>query len=175
VSYGIVQRHHGTLSIDTTERQGTTVTIALPATAGDLATGTIPGTGHPASGVTVLLIDDDAAVRDIMAQILRSYGHAVLEASSGREGILQLSDALDLVITDLGMPGMNGWEVVDAVKRIRSNLAVLLLTGWGGQPHGQRDGQAAPDAILAKPLSQEQLAAAVAQLTSMRRVRALAR
>ena len=173
VSYGIVQRHHGTLSLDTADGHGTTVTIALPAVSGDASTTGAAGTR--ASGVTVLVIDDDAAVRDIMAQILRCYGHTVLVASNGRDGLAQLGPELDLVITDLGMPGMTGWDVVDAVKRVRSDLAVLLLTGWGDHPHGQRDGQAAPDAVLAKPLTQDKLAAVVAELTAARATRARSR
>ncbi len=102
----------------------------------------------------ILLIDDDAAVLEVVSLMLASEGHAVLAAGSGREGLARLEsgEAVDLVLTDLAMPHMSGWDVVRAVKTSWPATPVGLITGtpehlrrtsrgWGPAVRGERSGE----------------------------------
>jgi CheY-like chemotaxis protein len=94
-----------------------------------------------------------------VASLLSDDGHTVVEAGSGAEALsrLETKDRFDLLMTDLGMPKMNGWELIRSAKLQRPNLPVVLVTGWGETPRGQRPTDPQPDAILAKPVTESDL------------------
>ena len=165
VNYGIIQRHGGELTIDSCEGRGTTITFRLlpEATPGDRRSSVEP------QGVTprrILLVDDDLAVRESMAEALADDGHAVTRAESGKDALAHLASGqpVDLVLTDLGMPGMTGWEVARAVKASYPTVSVGLVTGWGANPKGAPDDRAAVDFVLAKPVTRETIRSCLAQL-----------
>ncbi len=147
VSHGIVQRHGGTLAIDSAPGRGTTVTISLP-----IAPRTAPPGPAPAPTRRILVIDDEPEVRDTLAEMLRSLGHVVTTAASGAEGLARLEAGWpEAVFTDLGMPGMTGWEVCRAVKATSPATPVILVTGWGEEVASTPPGPGRPDLVLRKP------------------------
>lgn len=165
LSYGIIQEHHGTLTIDSTEGRGTTVIFTLPtsqsARTREAESGASIGTGQ----MVILLVDDDPAVRATVAGLLADDGHTVVEAGGGAEALSRLdtTEIFDLLMTDLSMPKMNGWELIRCAKLKRPELPVVLITGWGETPRGQRSSDPEPDAILAKPVTQDDLRRTIAR------------
>jgi CheY-like chemotaxis protein len=105
-------------------------------------------------------------VRKSVAEVLAEDGHAVTEAESGADALAHLASGqpVDLVLTDLGMPGMTGWDVARAVKASHRPIPVGLITGWGPNPKGTPDEGTAVDFILAKPVTEDTLRACLAQV-----------
>ena len=165
VAYGIMERHGGRMDVTSAPGQGTTVTLHFQAAAAGIAA---PAAAHPLRSASrrLLLIDDEMTVRTTMGTLLRAVGHEVTEAENGPEGLASLADRpVDLVITDLGMPGMTGWEVAQQVKAAHPRLPVILLTGWGQQAPPPASGQECIDRVLGKPIRLEALQGAIAALT----------
>lgn len=122
--------------------------------------------GRPAPpGFRILLIEDEAGIREIMAEMLAAQGHLVLQAAGGREGLarLEAGEAVDLVLTDLRMPGMNGWEVVRAVRDRWSHVRVGIVTGTPELLMEQRE---PVDLVLTKPVSVQALQEAISRVLS---------
>jgi CheY-like chemotaxis protein len=165
VVYSILERHGGRVAVASAPGQGTIVTLHFQAAAAGLAVPAAAPPLRPASR-RLLLIDDETTVRTTMGTLLRAVGHEVTEAENGPDGLASLADRLvDLVITDLGMPGMTGWEVAQQVKAAQPHLPVILLTGWGQQAPPPASGQDCVDRVLGKPIRLEALQGAIAALT----------
>jgi CheY-like chemotaxis protein len=158
VAYGLVTGHGGQISLDSDEGRGTTVTLWLPTAGAIQAVSAVAADGAEPQG-RILVVDDEADVREMLADMLMSRGHRVTLASGGREALQRLERGdYDLVITDLGMPELNGWEVARAIKVMRPSMPVLLLTGWADA----LDADARRvDAVIKKPFDVTKLAAAV--------------
>ncbi len=152
VSYGIIRRHRGSISAVSEEGRGTTLTVVLPLgrIQERLRSDTPPaGTG---ARLRVLVIDDDEDVRDVLADMLAGEGHRVESALDGSEGLeLFRAEPFDLVFTDLGMPGMSGWDVAREVKRIRAQVLVALVTGWDVHYEQENIEKYRIDFVLNKP------------------------
>jgi len=113
--------------------------------------------------VCVLLVEDDDDNRELMIEVLESAGYEVLSASSGRDGLRALAErSVDVVVTDVGMPGMGGLEVARAAKEIAPTVPVVLVTGYAERADiiGARGREV--DALLVKPVDPDALTAAVA-------------
>ena len=178
VSYGIVQRHRGEFVVRSQRGQGSTIRVLLPMTDGAVSYGPNEGltplpqleeSANRADGARILVIDDDVAVRDVLADILRSGAHDVVAVSSGAEG-LELFDAdrFDVVFTDLGMPGMNGWEVAQGVKAASPRTPVGLITGWGATIDESELRTKGVDLIVAKPFRFDEVLALVDEAMSIK-------
>jgi len=130
----------------------------------------LSGPGEPMPGLRwILLVEDDPAVRKTLAALLRAAGHAVTEADGGKAALALLADhPVDLVLTDLGMPDVTGWEVARLVKAHSPHLPVVLLTGWGEQPGVVAEHQGVVDRVLGKPCRLEELLAVIDDLTAGR-------
>ena len=167
VNYGIIQAHGGDLRIDSVQGRGTTVSFYLPI-ARTLAEAPVQEMVPPAIRLRIVLVDDEPEVRTAIAEMLRDDGHDVLEAEDGSEGLARLTEAgrPDLVITDLGMPGMTGWDVVHATKSQDPSISAGLMTGWGDDLDGKPGDRAAPDFVLAKPVTQTALRLAVVRVAA---------
>jgi CheY-like chemotaxis protein/nitrogen-specific signal transduction histidine kinase len=164
----IVERHGGTLAVETVEGRGTTVRLRLHASRFQIIPppeGAVEPVGAE-QGVRVLLVDDDARLLGVLSDMLRSGGHAVTTAASGEEALATFDPrGHDVVITDLGMPHMTGWEVAERVKQRSPATVVFLLTGWGESVMAA-DASRFVDRVIAKPISAEAL---LGQLASLRR------
>jgi signal transduction histidine kinase/ActR/RegA family two-component response regulator len=166
VVYGIMERHGGRLEVASAPGQGTTFTLrfqvataAAPEERRDLA--------HSLPARRILLIDDDPMVRQTVASLLRTVGHTVEEADGGAAGIRRLTEGpVDLVLTDLGMPEVTGWDVARAVKAYDPHLPVILLTGWGEHVSPSAAELALVDRVMGKPFHLKDLLGAVAELTA---------
>lgn len=162
VCYGIINRHGGEIVVDSVEDSGSTFTIKLPVRLPTLEPVTVE---TPISTkASILIIDDEDFVRGAIQEILEDEGHTVEVASSGEEGIEKFKKGkFDLVLTDLGMPGIAGWEVVAHIKAINKNVPVILLTGWANQTDVRRAKEKGVDLILGKPISSKDLVAMVSR------------
>ena len=133
--YGFVRQSGGQIRIYSEIGKGTTVCLYLPRFAGaeDRPETDISAAGEHGAGETVLVIDDEPAVRMVITEILRDNGYAALEAADGASGlrILESDTRVDLLISDVGLPGgINGRQVADAARVSRPHLKVLFITGF---------------------------------------------
>lgn len=165
VTYGIIQRHNGKLEIDSAPERGTTVHITLPA-AGAAAGAPASSTPAPASPtqLRVLLVDDEPEVRSALADVLSMSGHTAFQAAGGREALawLEAGQPVDLVLTDLGMPGMTGTDLARAVRARWPHLRVGLMTGWDETEAPVGEASAVVDFVIAKPFKLSALLSAYA-------------
>jgi PAS domain S-box-containing protein len=156
--YGTMQRHDGLLEMESELGKGTTVRLWFPSrqvTTEAMAVGEVPP-------MRLLVIDDEPFVREMIANLLRWDGHWVVTAPDGEQGIAtfeaarQSSEPFDAVITDLGMPKVDGFSVARAIKALSPSTPVLLLSGWGFRLEGE-EMHALIDGVLAKPATHQQL------------------
>ena len=132
--FGIAQQSGGTVQIDSVEGEGTTLRIWLPLSgAAELsdAAGAMNLLARDRDHSRILVVDDDPGVRRFIVECLQMLGHEVSQAATGQDGLAMLeTDAPDLLIVDFAMPGMNGIDVVQAVRRRWPNLSIILATGY---------------------------------------------
>jgi len=134
--HGFVRQSGGQIRVYSEPGMGTTMCLYLPRYHGVPAEAELAvASAHPASGhgETILVIDDEASVRNLVAEVLREHGYATLEAGDGPSGlrILEGEHRIDLLITDVGLPGgLNGRQVADAARMRRPDLKVLFITGY---------------------------------------------
>jgi signal transduction histidine kinase/ActR/RegA family two-component response regulator len=153
VSYGIIKRHGGEIQIESQPGKGTTLIIRLPRGVGDAPVfKREPSVFPEARQARILVIDDDDSVRDILSQMLKAKGHQVVAASSGEEGIDHFrKENFDLVLTDLGMPKISGWEVGKTIKGMNRKVPVAMITGWGMELNREKMSENGIDLIISKP------------------------
>src|SRR3989449_836346 len=154
----IVQRYRGTIALSSGEGAGTTFTLSFPSITAEAAR--TPAFLPTLEPLRILAVEDEPDVLDVLRAMLTGAGHTVVTAASGREALdLFEREAVDLVITDLGMPGMTGLALAKELKRRRA-VPVLLLTGWADE----LDAATAPsvDLVVAKPFTRERLFEALA-------------
>jgi CheY-like chemotaxis protein len=169
--YGFAHESGGSVRITSAPACGTTVEIFLP----KAATTAQPADAEAARGVwrgreTVLVVDDDADVRELAVACLKEYGYRVLEAGSGVECLELLGQeaSVDLLLIDYAMPEMNGAETVRLARRMRADLEVLFITGYADLRALHE--HVGPNAIVAKPFKLAQLADRVAESLARRKV-----
>ena len=168
--YGMAERHNAELEIDSELRAGTVVRLVFPIAPANPAAAPTPSVPHrQVTDLRILVIDDDELLRQSMRAILEREGHRVTVSHGGRAGIdlftaaLRRGEGFDTVITDLGMPHVDGRAVAAAVKSVSPDTPVILLTGWGQH---LRDGNEIPeyvDHILNKPANLAELRSALAE------------
>jgi GAF domain-containing protein/ActR/RegA family two-component response regulator len=165
--YGIVARHGGEVLVDSREGAGSTLTIRLPLGAGHAESGTVPLALAGNAGGRVLVIDDEENVRDTLADMLRLTRREVVVASHGAEGLELFRTApFDLVMTDLAMPGMSGWQVAQAVKALRPDVPVVLVTGWGVELPADQLRANGVDRVMTKPFRMDEVNSVVVAFLS---------
>ena len=169
--YGAAQRHRADIDIHSVPGHGTTVTLRFPTPAGSASDGPVgPTTADaPAQRMRVLVVDDDPLLLRTLRDMLEADGHAVIAMNGGQAGIdafnaMQAAgEPLSLVLTDLGMPYVDGRKVANAVKQTSPGTPVVLLTGWGQRLVADGDIPESVDEVLSKPPKLTELRQALAR------------
>ncbi len=117
------------------------------------------------SPLRVLLVEDDDDNRELMAEVLASSGCEVLSAATGQDGLRTLSESsVDVVVTDVGMPGMGGLEMAKAAKAIAPTVPVVVVTGWADREDIANARGKHVDAVLLKPVEPDALSQTISDL-----------
>jgi CheY-like chemotaxis protein len=132
--YGFARQSNGHVTIDSKLAQGTSVKLYLPRHQGDTAAPhpSAARAKHLATGETVLVVEDEPVVRAVILEMLADQGYRTLEAVDGPSGLRILLDPqrIDLLLTDVGLPGMNGRQLADQARETRPDLKILFITGY---------------------------------------------
>ena len=158
VCHGIIARHSGTIDVESKHHQGTKFIIKLPRVTQPRSPNACQNK-QPPEDARILVIDDDESVRIALTTLLSPAGVDVVTAPNGALGLQAVRDsAYDLILTDLGMPGMTGKEVVSEVRNIRPEARIAVLSGWSRSAVSTqfRDQAAKPDFYLEKPVESHQ-------------------
>jgi signal transduction histidine kinase/ActR/RegA family two-component response regulator len=168
--YGIISRHKGRIFVDSEEGVGSTFTIRLPVN--------LPGEkDEPQMNLSsevvpakILIIDDDEAMRSVLSDILVQSGCIVEKADSGKEGLERFAfKNYDIVLSDLGMEGMTGWEVASYVKERAPSTTVALITGWGTQLDEKTLRIKGVDFVVSKPFRISEVKQLINQAMAMKK------
>ena len=170
--YGTVQRHGAEIEIASEPRKGTTVSLIFPVAGAVQSVPGKPTEAHsPARSLRILVVDDDPLPLKSLRDTLEADGHHVVAAGGGQEGIdafvgaKERGEPFTLVLTDLGMPHVDGRKLASVVKGASPDTPVVLVTGWGQQMHEQSDVPSHVDRVISKPPKLSELREALASLT----------
>ena len=163
VGYGIVRRHEGIILVESEVGVGTTFRIRMPVARGvrvaplpEAMPGlpSLPSSAPLPLHTKILVVDDEEYVRELLRDILESEGYSVTLASSGSEALTRYdSMKFDAVFTDIGMPGMSGWELARAIRERNKHIPIAVITGWGEAVGSTEQKEAEVDWVVAKPFT----------------------
>ncbi len=173
VSFAIIQRHDGEIMVESAPDRGSTFTVRMPAAVSGAVRneGVAPLTpSREALGRSrVLVIDDEECIRQLLAEALTHLGYSPRLAASGEEGLAVFAgEPIDIVVTDVGLPGISGIEVARTLSERSPHTPVLLLTGWRDQLAAQGKHLEGVARVLAKPITIDTLASALAEVCPAR-------
>jgi PAS domain S-box-containing protein len=152
VSYSIMERHEGSISVNSQPGNGTTFTIDLPAVVPETSFDDVPEQAEETPRLHILVVDDEEPVRETLAEMLVAVNHTVELAGSGQEAVEKLRQGLfDFVFTDLAMPEMDGWETARAIRKEWPAMQIVLVTGYGPTTVPPVGEEKLVDAIIGKP------------------------
>jgi len=173
--YGMAQRHGCALEIDSKPGAGTTIRLVFPvSSSASSSTDRLPVLQLPTRSLRILVVDDDSVLNESLRNTLQQEGHHVTVADGGQAGIdafrsaRQIHEPFDIVITDLGMPNVDGRQVADSVRATTPDTPIIMLTGWGQQPLSDSERTPQVDRLLSKPPRLQELRTALAELTAGR-------
>lgn len=168
--YGFTKQSEGHVRIDSEVGQGTTVRIYLPSYEGELsdavAVPSLSQAHRAEAGETVLVVEDEPVVRSLIMEVLADLGYQALEAVDGLSGlrILESKQRVDLLVTDVGLPGLNGRQLADHARLVRPNLRVLFITGYAEQAAMASGFLAHGMEMVTKPFAIEDLAIRIREM-----------
>jgi PAS domain S-box-containing protein len=166
--YGFAKQSNGQVRIHSTVGEGTTVSLFLPAAdrPATIVEDKLPGGLHHGDGETVLLVEDDASVRLLVRDVLEELGYSAIEAAESDSAIqlLESGRQFDLMISDVGLPGMNGRQLAEIARQHLPDLPVLFVTGYAENAK-IRSGFLGPNMqMIAKPFQIEMLAGKISEM-----------
>ena len=187
VGFGIIRRHEGAITVQSDVSQGTTFRISIPASKAEsnsllTATASEPtcfqaqmpnplNETQDSSKLRILVVDDEESVRDLLRELLESDGCAVSVAAGGREALKLLeSRQFDAVFTDVGMPGMSGWELAGIIRGHSPNIPIAVITGWGEAVGSNEQREAGVDWVIAKPFPADRIFELVREILARQQV-----
>jgi signal transduction histidine kinase/ActR/RegA family two-component response regulator len=160
VCYGIIQRHEGIIAIDSEAGQGTIFRITLPIVDAEPQAKNAEqpvarlSLVRSAKAPGILVVDDEESVRELLIEILESEGYEVTMAENGEEALKHFdTKTFKAVFTDVGMPGMSGWELARAIRERDENIPLAVVTGWGDAVSSREQETAKVDWVVTKPFS----------------------
>jgi signal transduction histidine kinase/ActR/RegA family two-component response regulator len=160
VSFGIIRRHEGSIEVDSEPGRGTTFKILLPKVTPAASTDfddntTLKTTSSTAEDkVRVMVVDDETHVREVLIEALEAEGCDVVSAESGEIALAlydQYDGKFDALFTDIGMPSMNGWELVSEIRSRSENMPIAIISGWADAISVQTRNAVKADWVVAKP------------------------
>ena len=170
MSYGIIKRFGGEIEVESKVGHGTTFTIILPIGGEGKEEAVPPSTLKKGRKARILVIDDEEFVRDVLSRTLAQVHHQVTLAEDGEKGIRLFKEGkFDMVLTDLGMPGMSGWEVCRMIKKLSPLTPVGMITGWGTEMSRTKMEEYGLDFIISKPFDFNQILNVVADTMESKR------
>ena len=172
--YGVMQRLGGKVDLESAPGAGTTVRLSFNAAPADAATAAEQSSAAQPKALTILLVDDDPIVLKVLRETLALDGHTILTAGGGQQGIdtfreslqLEATARISVVITDLGMPHVDGRSVAAAIKKDSPGTPVILLTGWGERLLAEGTKPANVDRVLSKPPRLKELRGALEEVVA---------
>ncbi len=172
-AFGIVKAHGGAFTVTSTIGQGSTFRVLLPTSSSVSADTRMQLQEKPAQQETetlVLLVEDEEMVRDMIHAMLTRLGFRVIAATDGVEALELFStktDAVDVVLCDLSMPRMNGWQTVAALREVRPTLPVVLISGYDQVKAAEGGSREGAQVILQKPFLKSELKEAIHEVLAM--------
>jgi signal transduction histidine kinase/CheY-like chemotaxis protein len=182
VSFGIISRHGGNIEVDSQHGQGTKFSITLPiasiTTDAESLTSDSPDSLHlpncmpltpERTPLKLLVVDDEDFVRELLKEILEFEGCSVTLAEDGDEALQLFQQAhFDGVFTDVGMPGMSGWELAQAIRQQSEMIPIAVITGWGEAVGSDEQKAAGVDWVVAKPFTADRISELVKEIGRQR-------
>ena len=158
VSYSIIERHEGSISVSSELGNGTVFTIDLPAATMKSEPTKVTAQDVEGPSLSILVVDDEPAVRKTLAEMLAAMGHRVMLADSGQNALQTLGgNDFDLVFTDLAMPEMDGWETARQIRKRWPEMNVVLVTGYGTGTEPPAGEDSLVNGIIGKPFDFSQI------------------
>jgi CheY-like chemotaxis protein len=177
VSFGIIRRHSGNIEVESRYGSGTEFRITLPVSkivensvdqsdcpATVLPEEVTPVTEQPLP-MRLLVVDDEVFVRELLRDILDGENCDVCVAESGSEALALFKEThFDGVFTDVGMPGMSGWELAREIRQINKKIPIAVITGWGEAVGSHEQKEAGVDWVIAKPFTADRISELVQEI-----------
>jgi two-component system cell cycle sensor histidine kinase/response regulator CckA len=166
-AYGIIKQHQGWIDVSSSIGHGTTFKVFLPTSNKVILPPpeTIPEPEVAGGHETILVVEDELALRELVASLLQHFGYRVFEAAHGREALKiwdERGAEIDLLLTDMMMPeGFSGWDLADQIQKKRPNLKVIYTSGYSVDLFGQNRALREGVNFLAKPYHPKTLAKAI--------------
>ena len=178
VSFGIIRRHEGSIEVDSEPGRGTTFKISLPKVVPTVTTGESPETPETTVStvpekVRVLVVDDEIHVREVLIEALEADGCEVVAAESGEIALAlydQYKGKFDAVFTDIGMPSMNGWELVTEIRERSKAMPIAIISGWADAISIQTRNALKADWVVAKPFDINKISSIAQEIAQRRTV-----
>lgn len=168
VAYGIIERHGGTIDITSMPSEGTVFSLVLPATTAEIAVTEDEKRFADVESLRILVVDDQEIICELLSELLRADGHEPVAAFDGEGALATFTNGeFDIVITDQSMSGMSGEQFAKAVKNLRPDTAVILLTGFGEEMKASGSLPEGIDMILGKPVSGSDLRKAIHEVAAL--------
>jgi signal transduction histidine kinase/ActR/RegA family two-component response regulator len=157
VVYGIVQRHGGEIAVESRPGDGTRLELSFPLDLAPTGLPILPPLDEtPTPALDVMIVDDDPAVRSVLHDVTESLGHRVRSFDSGAAALDDFAPGrYQLVMTDLGMPGMTGWELARHLRERDESVTIAFVTGWGENVSHDQALDVGADLVIAKPFTIE--------------------